>query len=503
MSRPVDRASGERTGGRAAGGRRPARIALLLLLILAIAPTAGHAHQRLVRSEPARETALDAAPRAIRFFFVEPIELTFTSVELLGPEGTKVPLAELRLHPDSANVLIAPIAGPLPREGGYVVRWATASRDGHPVRGEFTFTIAAGAAGLAPDPATAEPAVAEPAAPPAVAPAAVIPTFTAESPAYVAIRWLMYLALVGILGAVVFALVVLGLVRRREPGSELTDPARRRAAGVGFAFAVALILAALARLYAQSLAMHGSAAALDGSRVAAMLSQTLWGWGWILQLGAAVIAALGFLLARGGSGGGWALAALAALVLSVTPALSGHAGAMTGPIGSAAVVADSVHVLAAGGWLGSLLVLLIAGIPAAMHLGTGRRSAGVATLVRAFSPTALLFAALLVLTGVFAAFVHSGSLSALVASDYGQLLFLKLGIFLLVFATGAYNYLRVRPALGDEVGTRRLRRSATVELAMAAAVLLVTAVLVATARPYEEHEMEMAVPSHAEAEHEV
>lgn len=148
MSGPVDRAIGERTGGRAAGGRRPARIALLLLLILAFAPTAGHAHQRLVRSEPARETALDAAPREIRFFFVEPIELTFTSVELLGPEGTNVPLGELRLHPDSANVLIAPIAAPLPREGGYVVRWATASRDGHPVRGEFTFTIAPGAAAL-------------------------------------------------------------------------------------------------------------------------------------------------------------------------------------------------------------------------------------------------------------------------------------------------------------------------------------------------------------------
>ncbi|MBA2246138.1 MAG: copper resistance protein CopC/CopD [Gemmatimonadetes bacterium] len=503
MSRPVDRAIGERTGGRAAGGRRPARIALLLLLILAFAPTAGHAHQRLVRSEPARETALDAAPREIRFFFVEPIELTFTSVELLGPEGTNVPLGELRLHPDSANVLIAPIAAPLPREGGYVVRWATASRDGHPVRGEFTFTIAPGAAGLAPDPAVAEPAVTERAAPSAIAPPAALPTFTAESPAYVALRWVMYLALVGVLGAVVFALVVLGLVRRREPGSELTDPARRHAAGVGLAFAVVLFLAALARLYAQSLAMHGSAAALDGSRVAAMLSQTLWGWGWILQVGAAVIAALGFLLARGGAGGGWALAALAALVLSVTPALSGHAGAMTGPIGSAAVVADSVHVLAAGGWLGSLLVLLIAGIPAAMRLGTGRRSAGVATLVQAFSPTALLFAGLLVLTGVFAAFVHSGSFFALIASDYGRLLLLKLGIFLLVFATGAYNYLRVRPALGDEVGTHRLRRSATVELAMGAAVLLVTSVLVATARPYEEHEMEMAIPSHAEAEHEV
>jgi putative copper export protein len=41
----------------------------------------------------------------------------------------------------------------------------------------------------------------------------------------------------------------------------------------------------------------------------------------------------------------------------------------------------------------------------------------------------------------------------------------------------------VRPALGDDAGTARLRRSAAAELAVGALVLLATAVLVATPTP--------------------
>ncbi|HEV2129759.1 MAG TPA: copper resistance protein CopC [Longimicrobiaceae bacterium] len=480
-------------------------LAALVLLVLAMGwPTPAAAHQRLLRSEPAREATLNVAPRELRLVFNEPVTLAFTRLELLGPQGTPVALGELRTAPDSTQVLIAPITGPL-RAGGYAVRWQTASQDGHPVRGEFTFSIVPDAGGLTLEPPASEAAGGDPAPGQGSTPAEHHPTtglspeggFSAESPAYVGVRWLTFAAIIGIVGAVAFGLLVLGLVRRRDPSeaAALLEPARRRAAGVGFALTALLLLATLARLYAQSLAMHGGEGALDPELMGTVLRRTIWGWGWILQLGATLLAGVGLLLARRGTPAGWGLAAFAALALALTPALSGHAAAMEGTIGTAAVLADALHVLGAGGWLGSLLVLLLAGIPAAMQLGVGRRGAGVAALVRAFSPTALLFAGLLVLTGVFATIIHSGSLAALLASEYGRLLFLKLGIFLLVFGTGAYNYLRVQPALGDDSATRRLRRSAGFELAVGAAVLLVTAVLVATARPFEVHDQETAVES--------
>jgi putative copper export protein len=59
-------------------------------------------------------------------------------------------------------------------------------------------------------------------------------------------------------------------------------------------------------------------------------------------------------------------------------------------------------------------------------------------------------------------------------------LLLKLAVLSPVAATGAYNWLRVRPALGGDAGAARIRRSATAELAVGALVLLATAALVAT-----------------------
>ena len=122
----------------------------------------------------------------------------------------------------------------------------------------------------------------------------------------------------------------------------------------------------------------------------------------------------------------------------------------------------------------------MAGIPAAMRLPEAERGPGVAALVNAFSPTALVFAGLTSVTGVFAAWLHLGAIPALWQTSYGQTLMLKLGILSVVAATGAYNWLRVKPSLGGVDGAKKMHRSATVELAVAVLVLVVTAILVAT-----------------------
>ncbi|HEY0152248.1 MAG TPA: CopD family protein [Longimicrobium sp.] len=170
------------------------------------------------------------------------------------------------------------------------------------------------------------------------------------------------------------------------------------------------------------------------------------------------------------------------MALAFAPALSGHAASVPG-VAALAVLADGVHVLGAGGWVGGLLLVVVVGVPVAMDLKKEQRGPAVAALVNAFSPTALLFAGALTLTGLYAAWLHLGRIPALWDTGYGRTLLLKLGVLSVVFGTGAYNWLRLKPALGDEVGATRLRRSATVEIATGILVLLVTAVLVATATP--------------------
>ena len=106
-------------------------------------------------------------------------------------------------------------------------------------------------------------------------------------------------------------------------------------------------------------------------------------------------------------------------------------------------------------------------------------------LVNRFSTIALWSAGLLVLTGVTTAYKHLGQLSALWTSIYGKTLIGKLCLVAVVFSLGYYNNRRLKPSLGTEEAGRRLVRSATLEIAIAAIVLIVTAVLVNLPAPAE------------------
>jgi putative copper export protein len=130
-----------------------------------------------------------------------------------------------------------------------------------------------------------------------------------------------------------------------------------------------------------------------------------------------------------------------------------------------------------------LLAIALVGLPLAFRLDRDDRWTVVADIVHTFSPAALVFASVAALAGVFIAWTHLPTLSALWTSEYGRILLLKLGLIAGTALIGAYNWLRVRPSLGDPTSARRLRRSASVELAIAALVVAVTAVLVATPMP--------------------
>jgi putative copper export protein len=272
--------------------------------------------------------------------------------------------------------------------------------------------------------------------------------------------------------------MVLSATKRSQGTADyiFQEQASRTTARLGVIAASTLVVCAIFRLFAQSYALHGGADVFNTVFVSAMLTRTLWGWGWILQVAAAVLAAIGFRLARSDQSTGWFVAAFAGVILAFTPALSGHAASVD-RFGLLPFIADGLHVLGAAGWLGSLFFLVAAGLPAALQTDT---APAVRQLVAAFSPTALAFAAVTVISGVFAAWLHVGHWSALWQSAYGRVLLVKLGMLTGLFLTGAYNWRIVQPALGSAPATRKLRVSAAVELTIAVVVLLVTAILVGT-----------------------
>ena len=454
--------------------RRARTRALVSVLGVLLIPAIVFAHTVLRRSEPANGAVVREAPRVIRLTFSEPPQLSFTRVQLVGPDSLPVALSALRVAaPDSTRTIVADVVGPLVA-GPHRILWQITSADGHPVRGTVVFRIAEDATGLTVTP----PVAADTSAPPVVAqPIAAQTTFGVDAWQYSLIRIAGYAAIIVIAGAVVFALIVAPATHHRVPDLDATFvvDARRRAAKTGLIATIVLALAIGARLVAQSYAVDGTPPTAD---FVTNVVRTPWGIGFVLHALAVVVLLVAFARTRSAL---WRVAALATVVLGVGTALSGHA-AGSGRWTTVAVVSDSVHILAAGGWLGALVLILVAGLPATARMEPLGRGQAVRGMVHAFSPMALAFGGTLALTGIIAAVLHLGTWSALTGSDYGRILLIKIGALALVLAAAVYNWRRLRPALdADRVGT--FRRTAGAELLLAFVVLVVTAWLVATPPP--------------------
>jgi len=184
---------------------------------------------------------------------------------------------------------------------------------------------------------------------------------------------------------------------------------------------------------------------------------------------------------------GWVAAAL---VVSV--AWTGHAAAGGGPDFKWRVLADATHLLAASIWPAGLL-------PFALLLGCARRVDDRSCLrpavaaVRRFSSVSLMTVGVLITSGIVNACFIVGSFTALVATDYGRLLCLKLFLFLSILGFAAWNRYRLVPLLSARAvapdGTfmlplfRGLQRFVLIELSLAAAVLFVVGMLGITPPP--------------------
>ena len=304
---------------------------------------------------------------------------------------------------------------------------------------------------------------------------------TVESPAYVAIRFARYTGLMALIGTATFALTAVARARRRGADEQFLRAVCGRALWLAQAGVVVLLTSTVLRLVAQLITIGGPEALQSLAIYRSVLLRTEWGHGWVIEFVAALVTM--FALSRVRRGASWWGVAATAPVLAIAAAISGHAVALETRMG-VAVALDAIHVLAAAGWVGGIATLLFAAIPPAVRM---KSSTSLATLVHAFSPTALTCAATLVISGGPAAWFQLGAMDALLNTQYGQRLLTKLALLAVMAALGAYNWRRVAPALGNADGPARLRRSAGTELVFAVLIVLVTAVLVATPTPVEHH----------------
>jgi len=273
-----------------------------------------------------------------------------------------------------------------------------------------------------------------------------------------------------------------------EDAGEWCAETRRVLARAAMLVAFALVAVDLLRLWHQTYAFYGGFEPITRALLGRIANETLWGSGWRLQVLSAAAAGVGFAAAYRAWPAAWPAATLAAAVTTAARPLTGHA-VEQGSWLSLTAILQVIHVAGAALWIGTLLALALVGLRRARKLPQ-RRAPLVAALVDGFSPLALGGAAALFIAGAATSFLYLGTPSAVVTTWWGRVFAAKVLAFAGVMGLGYYNWQRVKPAIDRDVTDEApsaaqslLLRSAAAELAVAALVMALTAMLVALPMP--------------------
>ncbi|WP_207914136.1 copper resistance protein CopC [Micromonospora sp. KC213] len=427
----VDRRRSVRLGAAAA--------LLVTLVALLLAPaTPASAHAVLVSSSPVASAVVPQAPAEVVLTFSESVRKVTGKIRVIAPDGSRADRGEPVFQ---GAVVTIPVDQGGPR-GTYLVSYRVISADSHPVSGAFTYSVGA----------------------PSPPPTDTGSDSRADRLVDIGVKVVNYLGYAGLLLVVGAALVLAALWPYRLSRS---GPARLLWAGT-----ILLAVATAAELWLQvPYTAGGGLFDVTGAGLGEVLGST-YGTAHLVRLG--LLAAAAFLLrplTRGpvGRTDGIILAVLGVATLFTWP-LAGHAAASPAP--AVSVLVDAVHLGSMAVWLGGLVML-------AGFLLRRADERELDAILPIWSRWAALAVAALLLAGTVQGLIEVGTLGALVGTAYGRLLLAKIILFALVIGVAAYSraLVRRRTAAGRPA---RVRRAVGVELAVAAVVLGLSAVLVQT-----------------------
>ena len=280
-------------------------------------------------------------------------------------------------------------------------------------------------------------------------------------------------------GTVVFRTVVAKPALDAEPAAKLVRTQTRRVGWIGLAVTA---LSGVVWLLLQTVSMSGlpTGEAMTARVLWTVLDQTQFGL--VGEIRSLLAIALAACLAIERPWTDW-LGFAAALGLTAAIAWTGHAGSTLGAIGNLHVTADALHLLAAGAWIGGLvpLVLLLA---AARHHSTVAWASQARDVTRRFSTLGTVSVATLMASGMVNAWILVGSVHALLITEYGRLLMLKLGVFAIMLVFAAMNRFWLTPRLGLSAATgaqldalRQLTRNSTIEIGLGVVIFAIVGML--------------------------
>jgi copper transport protein len=412
------------------------------------------AHAELLTSDPKPGEVLDAGPAHVTLTFNEPVEISLGAIRLFDGTGSSIDISAAR-HPDGRGEAVE-IDLPHLANGSYVVDWRVVSSDSHPVHAAYTFQIG-------PDSTLATGLLDQ-----------IISGSHTGRLAGMGLTVSRSLVTAAI--AVVFGgLLVCGL--------GIVPFGRRQRVAIAVAAAAGTIAGLLAvPLEVGYTAGRSLGVIIDGSAWRAVLGTTI-GVAWLVRAACLACVAAFLLVTRSRSRAAWwqVILILGLVTVGTASAYGGHGA--TGRWHYLGVFATMLHVSSMAAWLGGLTLLVIS-------FAEVERSS-----VERFSSIAMLAVATVVVSGAVQGLRQVGSLDALTATSYGKLLIWKLiavaGVLAVAAVARRATHGRLSltsPLVGASVGAAaaddgfdrpRLRRAVSIEVVLAAAVVVVTSLLMA------------------------
>jgi copper transport protein len=480
------------------------------------------AHGILKRSVPQAGTSVKA-PKAVTLVFSEPVDRVYSSATVVDAAGRTVSLRAV-LSSDGRIMTIPLKVG----AGVLTVEWRVLSQtDGHTTTGRFRFAVRAAPAAKTP----ATPAVETPTLPPLEE-----GDQTGNEGEFdllrAIIRWIGLAAVLAAAGTAFFQWLV---VRPTASHMEIDPILRPIYIGSAVVMAVAAITEFL--LQAVTLLDLSLVGLLTSGLLAGLLIDTKSGWstvakavlavvflvpptprGRVFRLGSVVwigvVAIVFALLSNPGLATGsrhfahlvalllmatvyGLITMVGALILPLVPDLKLPEGAWAPPVaglmavgavtigshaagrGPVAVTIDWCHLVAAAAWIGGLLPLGLV----LVRSSPSERSDLARRIVPRFSQIAGWSLLILVITGIYSAWLHIPALPAFTATLYGRALLVKLLLVMPLIVLGALNRFVLRPRIEQKADDRTRRsflRSIRAEALLGAGILLAVAVLTIT-----------------------
>ncbi|MGO1399593.1 MAG: copper resistance CopC family protein [Brevibacterium yomogidense] len=112
-------------------------IAALLMMFGLTLGQAAHAHDQLVGSNPEEGAELDEQPEWLELDFSGEIQDVGTEIQVLQDGDQDISAGEVTVEGTSVSSALPDNMTP----GEYTVQWRVVSSDGHPISGEFDFTL--------------------------------------------------------------------------------------------------------------------------------------------------------------------------------------------------------------------------------------------------------------------------------------------------------------------------------------------------------------------------